>query len=174
MTVEIGQPYGEVPPKRSFDNVPVAVDWHDYLVNLWAPGRYFSGDAVIRLPRAISTGKQYRAVSDGVSGASMPRFPKNDDDEVTDGSVVWRAEPVSIESQRTTIAAQQWSADSGVSLGTEATSDLIYQVLVDGGEDGGGDGVLEDGTAAYRITHQITLANGEEKEGVVLLPVRDS
>ena len=37
MTDDVGAPYGPVPPKRTWDNVPVQIDWHNYLVNRWGP-----------------------------------------------------------------------------------------------------------------------------------------
>ena len=164
MTEAVGQPYGTVPSKRSADKVPVQIDWHDYLINLWAPGVAVEQGVTIRPRRSAATGFEYLCATPGVTAKKEPRWPTAVGESVTDGSVVWTSQARSIASQRTSITGSAWDADDGVTLSDQSNADLIYTTFVDGGEDG------ED----YEVRNLVTLANGEEKEGVAVVPVRDS
>lgn len=165
-TDDRGAPYGTVDAKRSFDNVPVQIDWHDYLINRRIPGAAVSADYRMRPMRAQATGLQYRCTTAGVT-SKVPdgriQWPTTVAGTVTDGTVVWTAEAMATSSLRSTISTNDWPAVSGLTLGTESNNDLIYTVNVSGGTDG------QD----YEVKHQITLVNGELKEGVAVLPVRD-
>lgn len=160
---ERGGPYVRVEPKRSFDKVPIQIDWHDYVARLWRPGAAFATGTRIRPSRSRATGLQYNASVGGVTGSRPPVFPKVSGATVVDGSVTWTAEAVSSASLRTTIADDEWPTVDGVSLSDEQSGDFVYEIMVDGGTSG----------QEYEIAHQVTLANGEEKEGVVVLPVQD-
>lgn len=163
-TDDRGAPYAEVEPKRSFDEVPIAVDWHDYLANFREAGTAYASGYRVRLPRRYATGLQYQCTTPGVtSGKPNVRWPTLVGGTVTDGTVVWTAEAMSTQSLRTTIASDDWPAVAGLTLGTESNNDLRYQVLVDGGTSG----------QTYEVKHQVILANGEEKEAVAVLPVQD-
>lgn len=157
-----GGPYIEVRAKRTFDNVPLQVDWHDYLARLWSPGTAFAAGVRIRRPRAYSTGLQYSS-SGGVSGRREPNWPKTAGGTVVDGDITWTAEAMSSSSLRTTISSDDWPAVTGLTLAGEQNGDLVYQVNADGGTSG----------QSYEVKHQVTLANGEEKEALIVLPVRD-
>lgn len=163
---EPGAPYVEVPAKRSFDEVPVEVDWHDYLARLRRPGSAVAANDVVRPLRSQATGLQYRATSNGVTSrrptASLS-WPTQIGGTLRDGSVTWTAEPVSTASLRTTITADDWPSVAGLSFGAEVNSDLRYVLMVGGGSNG----------VVYEVKHQVTLANGEDKEAVAVLPVRD-
>ncbi|MCS6946258.1 MAG: hypothetical protein NZM12_01435 [Steroidobacteraceae bacterium] len=161
-----GQPYVLVEPKRSFDEVLCEVDWHDYLARLRLPGTQYLIGTAIRLIRDQATGLEYLCSTSGVTSRTPTaeiRWPRTAGQTLTDGSVVWTAQAVSISSLRTTITSNAWSATSGVNLGAEFVSDLRYQVIVAGGVSG----------QHYEVRHRVTLANGEDKEAVILLPVQD-
>lgn len=163
---DIGQPYVEVDPKRSFDEVPIEVDWHDFLARRRRAGTAYASADTIRPLRAQATGLQYRCTTAGVT-SGLPtdriRWPTTVGATVQDGSVVWTAEAMSTTSLRTTISSDDWPAVAGLTLGAESNSDLRYQVLVAGGTSG----------QSYSVKHQVTLANGEDKEAVAVLPVAD-
>ncbi len=164
-TEEIGQPYVRVQAKRSFDEVPVEVDWHDYLVRQRRPGTAYNAGDRVRPLRKDATGLQYNCTTAGVtSGKPLVRWPTVAGGTVTDGTVVWTAEAVTSASLRTTIASEDWSASAGVVLGAESSSDLRYIVMVGSGVSG----------QTYTVTHRVTLAlNSEDKEAVAVLPVQD-
>lgn len=164
MTSDAGAPYGPVPPKRSFDNVPVQIDWHNYLINKWAPGTYVEEGTCIRLPRpGASFGLEYRVAQTGVTGGKLPSFQAVVGSQVSDGSVIWVAQPVSSDSLRSLIQSYSWAADAGVTLGPETLADLVHMVQVSGGALG----------ETYQIRSRIVLYNGEQKEGVALLTIAD-
>lgn len=158
-----GEPYVAVEPKRSYDNVPIQVDWHDYLSRIWQPGTAQSASTAIRLPRAQSTGLQYRALADGVTGRRQPRWPLVVGGQVSDGQVTWVAEEITPDSLRTSILSDGWAPVIGLVFGASASADLIFTQFVDGGVSG----------ETYEVKHQIICANGEEKEAVALLLVED-
>lgn len=161
---EKGAPYVEVPVKRSFDEVPVEVDWHDYLARVRQHGTAYTVGDRVRPLRKDATGLQYNCTTAGVtSGKPLVRWPTTIGGTVTDGTVVWTAEAVTTQSLRTTISSDDWPAVTGLTLGTESSSDLRYQVMVGSGVSG----------QSYEVKHRVTLANGEDKEAVAVLPVQD-
>lgn len=161
-----GAPYQEVLAKRSWDNTPVGIDWHDFLIKQRIPGKAVQVGDTFRPHRSEATGLQYRCTVAGVtSGAPFGdiRWPRIVDAVVVDGRATWAAEAISTTSLVATIAASNWPSVDGVTLSNEANDDLRYQVNVDGGVSGN----------EYEIKHRITLSNGDKKEGVVFLPVLD-
>lgn len=162
-SVEHAEPYERVDPKRSFDKVPVFVDWHDYLISKWSQGITVSGGIRIRLRRKDSRGLQFRALNDGVSGKKEPVWPQVNGGQVWDGTVQWVAEPVDAFSLRISIATESWPVVTGVTLSDAVNADLVYRVTVAGGTNG----------REYLIKHQIVLADGEKKEAVAVLLVQD-
>lgn len=163
--LEQAPPYVEVEAKRVYDEVPVEVDWHDYLARIRRPGSAVAQNDVVRPLRADATGLQYRCTTAGTTSSkptSSLRWPTTAGGTLLDGSVIWTAETISSASLRTTITGEDWPAVSGLTLGTETSNDLRYVVLVAGGSDG----------VDYEVKHQVTLANGENKEAVAVLPVR--
>jgi hypothetical protein len=158
-----GQPYQQVDPKRSWDKVEVSFDWHDFLASKWSRGITVTINSRIRLTRAQSRGVQFRATNDGVTGRREPPWPTVSGQTVLDGTVVWEAEPVDNSSLQMTIASSDWPAVSGLTLSLAADTDLVYQILVEGGTDG------QD----YDVRHRVTLSDGQSKESVAVLPVRD-
>jgi hypothetical protein len=164
--IEHGAPYEVVEPKRSWDEIPVVLDWHDFLINKRAPGVSVQVGYTFRPFRAEANGLEYRCTKAGVtSGLPSPRirWAQAVGGTTSDGGVTWTAQEVSAASLRTTISSQQWVWDSGVTAGATAQSDMQYQIIVAGGADG----------IDYHGKHQVTLANSEKKEGVAVLPVRD-
>jgi hypothetical protein len=163
---EIGAPYLEVKAKRSFDDVPVEVDWHDYLANVRRLGSAYQVNDLVRPLRQFATGLQYRCTVAGITSGrkySEIRWPTVVGGTVTDGTVTWTAEALSNGSLRSTIASNTWPAVAGLTLSGAASLDLRYVTRVAGGVSG----------TSYDIKHQVTLASGEDKEAVIVLPVRD-
>lgn len=160
---EVGGPIVELKPKRSFDEVPVEFDWHDFLIRQPERGRAFAVNDRVRLPRSRSTGLQYRCTTAGVTGNKEPRWPTAAAGTVTDGTVVWTAEAIDANSLRTTILSEDFALDTGLTNGGESVVDLKYTVLVRGGTSG----------QSYNVKHQIVCVNGEDKEAVGILPVED-
>lgn len=158
-----GEPYVTVEPKRAYDNVPIQVDWHDYLARVWQPGVAQAASTAIRLPRAQSTGLQYRALTGGVTSRRQPRWPRVVGGQVSDAQVTWVAEAITPDSLRTSISADGWAPVTGLVFGASTFADLIFTQYVDGGVSG----------QTYEVKHQIVCANGEEKEAVALLLVED-
>jgi hypothetical protein len=160
-----GAPAGIAEPKRSYDNVPVRVDWHDYLINRREEGAAVAQNYVFRPPRAQATGLEYKCTTAGVTSAkpfgkiTWPAVGLT----VTDGSVVWTAQAISASSLRTTISSSQWPSVTGLTLSSSSNSDQIYTTNAAGGNSG----------ERYEIVHEVTLANGELKEGLIILPVQD-
>jgi hypothetical protein len=165
--IEHGAPYEEVEPKRSWDQVPVVLDWHDFLINKRAPGVSVQVGYTFRPFRVDANGLEYRCTKAGVtSGLPTPRirWAQQVALPTQDGGVIWTAQEISSASLRDTIATQVWVWDSGVTPGATALTDMQYQIIVAGGSDG----------IDYKGKHQVTLtSSGEKKEGVIVLPVRD-
>jgi hypothetical protein len=117
----------------------------------------------VRLPRARSTGLQYRCTTAGVTSFKEPRWGTTLAGTTPDGTVVWTAEAIDTQSLRTTISSEDYVLDTGLTNGGESSADLKYTVLVRGGTNG----------QEYRVKHQVACANGEDKEAVGILPVAD-
>lgn len=161
-----GGPYGLVAPKRSFDEVPIEIDWHDYVANVRLPGTTYAQNVLVRPLRAEATGLQYRCTTAGTTSGQPSgrlRWPTTAGGAVTDGSVVWTAEALTSGSLRSTISTSAWPAVTGVTVTDQGSSDLRYRANVAGGRSG----------QTYEIRHRVTLANGEDKEAVAILPVQD-
>ena len=166
-TDEVGQPYVKVRAKRSFDDVPVEIDWHDYLANIRRQAFAYQVNDVVRPPRALFTGLQYRCTTAGSSSGKPYAgllWPRTAVATMIDGSVVWTAEALTTASMRSAISSNTWVATTGVTLGAQTSVDFRYVIFVAGGVSG----------QSYDIKHQVTLTNGEDKEGVAVLPVLDA
>jgi hypothetical protein len=159
----VGGPVVEVDAKRSFDEIAIPFDWHDYIARLPERGRAYSQGTKVRLPRSRSKGFQYEVTTGGVTGNQEPRWPEALNATVTDGSVVWTAKAIDANSLRTTISSNQAPAVSGITVGAVSVDDHVYSVLVSGGTSG----------TTYDIKHQVVLANGEDKEAVARIKVQD-
>jgi hypothetical protein len=63
---EHGGPYEVVQALRSYDNDWIGLDWHDYLIKLRTPGKYYQVGDVFRPRRLEMTGVQYRCTVAGI------------------------------------------------------------------------------------------------------------
>lgn len=165
-----GGPIERVDPKRSFDKVPIQIDWHDYLINERPVGQAVALDFRFRLPRDESFGLQFRCTTPGNSSKrdtgkiAWPRGLSGVGQPIEDGTVIWTAEPLALNSMRSTINSEIWPPVDGLTLSDPSVVDFIYTIYVDGGESG----------TTYDVKHQIVLDGiGEEKEGVAILEVLD-
>jgi hypothetical protein len=161
-----GPPAGIADPKRPNANVALRVDWHDYLISRREPGAAIALNQRVRPERAKATGLQYKCTTAGVA-SSWPwdriRWPLTLGGTVTDGSAIWTAEAIDVNSQRLTISTDVWTADSNITLATQSNADLVYTTYASGGSD----------SQQYEIRHKVTLSNGEIAEALILLPVKD-
>jgi hypothetical protein len=161
-----GAPSGIADPKRPADKVPVNVDWHDYLINERKPGVAIAPNFTVRPRRQSATGLEYKATTSGVTSFAPNdriRWPTTAAQTVTDGTVIWTSQAVSTSSLRATISSNAWTFDNGVTKSDESNSDLVYTAFAAAGFDG----------QTYALRQSVTLSNGEVKEALILLPVKD-
>lgn len=163
---EHGGPYEVVQALRSWDNDWIGLDWHDYLIKLRTPGKYVQVNDVFRPRRAEATGLQYRCAiagyTLGVEFRSL-RWPQQVGLTQVDGAATWIAEAISATSLISSITAANWIPEAGITHSNPIVDDLRYFVQFAGGTSGN----------SYKNKHQIVLANGQQKEGVVVVPVQD-
>lgn len=163
---EHGGPYQIVLALRSWDNDWIGLDWHDYLIKLRSAGKYVQVGDVFRPKRDQATGMQYRCTvagyTLGVDFQSL-RWPKQAGLTIIDGAATWTAEAVSTTSLISTVSSATWIPPAGVTHSNPFSDDLRYLVMFTGGISG----------SSYDNKHQLVLANGQKKEGVVVVPVQD-
>jgi hypothetical protein len=161
-----GQPYVTVETKRSYDQVPIPFDYHDWLANQRVAGAAVALDFVIRPLRANATGMQYRCAVAGVTApvdSSTMTWPQAAGVAFDDGSAEWISEALDDSSFRSTVASQAYVIPNGVASTDAGNNDKIYVVLIGGGISG----------QSYNIVCDVVLVNGEHKEAVAILPVQD-
>ncbi len=169
MTEEHGQPYAEVPAKRSADKVPIQFDWHDHLANTREPGQLYQQGERIRFRRSRSTGYEYEAtiggVTSGVPTEELQQFPAVVGQTVIDGAVTWTARDLSALSLRATIMTSVFAAVPGLTLSDQSDMDLVHTIWAAGGTS----------RAVYEIANTVTLNSspGEIKQAVARLRVYD-
>jgi hypothetical protein len=139
-------------------------DYSRFLARCWAPGTYFAEGVAIR-PRT-PTGFEYVS-SGGHSGAREPRWSEiGDGEDLDDGSITWTAQPVSNDSLVSTIASSQWSAEVGISVGTDGlvNTNGVQQATAQ----------ISGGTlaASYEVTNLVTLANGAVEESILVVDIQ--
>lgn len=157
---------GRVDPKRSWDVVPVGVDWFELLANKRVPGLGVNSGFTFRPPRPLSTGLQYRCTTTGTPSGkpfAQLRWPTAIAGTLPDGSAVWTAEAITTASLLSTVSSSDWPTVDGLTLSGPASNDLQYQINAGGGVSG----------QVYEIAHRITLANGNRWEWIIELPVQD-
>lgn len=168
MSDEIGQPYQVMPAKRSWDDLDFGINWTRWLARFWEPGTVYAQGTRVR--PTVETGFEYECITAGQSGArdpsmhhTRPRWPTVVGEELQDGSARWACRALSNGSLLTTISLSEWEADDGVTLSNQQTQGLITTVWVAGGLSG----------SSYSVRNRITLANGQKKEGELIIPVAD-
>lgn len=138
------------------------LDYTAFLANVRLPGVVYLTDEVVRPPRA--NGFQYRATGDGQSGLSTPNFHARDGALVTDGTLIWAAEPINNDSLRATIVTSTWSADdTSISFTNEALDNTGGRQRTSANIGGGIAG------GAYTVVNTVTFSDGEiEERGIAL------
>lgn len=159
-----GQPFITGDPARSYDEIPISYDWHDFLLNSRTPGAAVLLNYAIRPPRSAATGFQWLCTTPGRTGfrTTFP-WPVGVGAVFIDGSVIWSSVPVDDTSLRTTIQTLTITPDSPIVIVDLGIVDLIETILVSGGLSG----------TSYEIRCKIVCANQEKKEAVMVLPVQD-
>lgn len=159
-----GQPFITGDVARSYDEIPVSYDWHDFLLNVRTPGAGVALNYAVRPPRNAATGYQWVVVTPGRCGFKNTIFwPIGLGMIFHDGTAVWASALVDDTSLRTTISTLTIDCDSPVSFVDLGIVDLIETILVTGGASG----------SQYDIRCDIICANGEKKQAVLVLPVQD-
>jgi hypothetical protein len=159
-----GQPYITGETARSYDDVPVSYDWHDFLMNVRTPGADVILNFAIRPPRAKATGFQWLCTTAGLtSGLALLDWPTGMGEVIEDGSVVWTSVAVDATSFRTTIATVTLDLDAPLTYSDRGVVDYIETILVSG---------LISGTS-YLLRCDVVCANGDKKQAVLVLPVQD-
>lgn len=161
MTDGIGEPFAEMPAKRSYHTIDYGIDWTAFLAKHWQQGTSYAANDRIR-PRT-PTGFEYEATTAGQSAAREPRWPTTLADTVADGSVVWTARALSTASLQTTVSASTWTADPGLTLSGSQLDGQLATTIVAGGNSG----------QTYSIYNRATFANGQRAEAELMIPVRD-
>lgn len=161
----IGEPVVHLKAKRSYNSEPVVFDWHDFLANQPLRSAQYALGAKVRLRRnhPRNSGLQYQCTTAGRTGSTEPRWPNTIDATVADGTAVWTAKSIDDNSLRTTVSSNDAPAVSGLTYGAIVVQDQRFTFLVSGGVDG----------KNYEIKHRIVCADGEQKEAIGDLPVRD-
>lgn len=161
MSDEIGQPYEEMPPKRSYHTIDYGIDWTAWLARYWRSGEAYT--LTVRVRPTRPTGFEYECTTAGQAGTREPRWPTAAGGTVPDGSVVWTARALSSDSLKTTIQSSTWTADDGVTLSGDAVSGELATTLVAGGTSG----------QRYSVLNRVQFANGQRAEGELVIPVQD-
>jgi hypothetical protein len=160
-----GQPFVTGDTVRSFDEVPVSYDWHDFLLNVRTPGAAIALNFAIRPPRSAATGFQWVCVLAGRAGfrTTFP-WPTGVGSVFVDGAAIWNSVPVDDTSLRNTINTLVIVADSPLTTVDLGIVDLIETVLVTGFVSGN----------SYEVRCKITCSSPpEKKEAVMVLPCQD-
>ena len=159
-----GAPYIIVPNVRSWDQVPISFDWHDFLINVRQPGGAVALNDTIRPPRAQATGMQLICTQAGVSSAATSiQWPLKVGAMVNDGTVIWTSEPCDDTSMRTDIASHTFDPDSPVVCTDLGTYDYVISCRI-------ADGVSAN---TYDVRCRIVCVNGDNKEAVAVVTVQD-
>jgi hypothetical protein len=159
-----GQPFVIGDPVRSYDEVPISYDFHDFLLNVRTPGAAVALNFAIRPPRSAATGFQWVCIQGGRTGfrTTFP-WPQGTGAVFVDGSAIWNSAPVDDTSLRTLINTLTIVADSPVTTIDLGIVDLIETVLATAGPSG----------ASYQVKCRIVCVNQEKLEAVMVLPVQD-
>jgi len=157
----------QVEPRRSFDVLPVGVDWHDFLRKERPRGKQVNVGYTFRFARRsdLNSGLQFRCTTAGVTSGfpeTKFRWPIELGKTIQDGTAVWTAEAMSAASLESTITSEQWVCPE-LTLENPVNTDLQYQTDTAGGTSG----------STYEVAHQVTLANGWKKEWIIVLPIAD-
>jgi hypothetical protein len=118
-----------------------AFNWTHEFSKRWEPVFPYATAAHIR-PSSLerSTGLEYVS-SGGVSGPEEPAWPTVEGGTVVDGSITWTAAAISNSSLRHRISGTSvWTADAGITLEDEVTTDAPglqeSRIWVEGGTSG--------------------------------------
>lgn len=149
---------------KRFDQDPSAAriykaEFRAACANIHTPGTEYTLDAVVQ-PKAF-TGFQYRSTTAGYSASKETRWPIVAGQTVTDGTVVWRAEPITAASLSRTLQSAVWSAQTGLTIGAPTTSGTTSSVIISGGVAG----------QSYEIACAGTMSDGETHVVVCVVTV---
>lgn len=95
------------------DRVPLTVDFSWVAANKWRKNASFAATARVRTEHG---GFEFEAITGGQSGNKEPIWPRNVDDTVDDGSIVWQAKAISTDSLLKVLASVSWDAPAGLTV----------------------------------------------------------
>ncbi len=155
------------PGKQPESKYAYGVDFEEACARQWSKWTDFEADDAIRIyltdARGNASGFEFVAIVTGRSGGRMPAFPSSIDAEVRDGSLVWKCRALSNASLFATIVGTPtWTADPGVTIGSQSLNGMKAAAIVDGGSEG----------IDYAIRVQAELSDGTRANQVCILPVR--
>ena len=133
-----------------------------FLARVWTPGTAFDSGVAVR--PSLPTGLQYSS-SGGHSGANEPRWPTALGGTVTDGSITWTAEAIDNDSLRATITDSDWTAEMGITVDNDATTNTNGLQIVSAQVSGGTSG------ETYLVSNVVTLSDGTAEESVLKVSV---
>jgi hypothetical protein len=121
---------------KCFDKEPTeALDYtavfDPHCINVRQPLTPYATNACVQ-PIA-GNGFQYRAANTGTTGRTEPRWPEIVGGEVTDGTVIWIAAPITVESLSRTLVSTDWSSDAGLTIGPQTDWMTTSVAIISGG-----------------------------------------
>jgi hypothetical protein len=155
------------PAKDPLAGLDYAVNFESECARRWSKRTDFTNGTRIRVyaegSKGAAAGFDMVAQNTGRTGSKEPTFPSVIGDSVTDGSIVWTCAALSTGSLRATISGTPtWTADTGVTVSSQALDGLKATALISGGTDG----------VDYQVIVQAVLSNGATPVQVCSLPVR--
>lgn len=151
------------PDKHPDAKLQYGVDFERECARQWKPFTDYSSGVKIRVYPTTGAGGFEFSSSGGRTGGSQPRWPTVLAGTVNDGSITWTAGAISSSSlERTVSGTPSWTADSGVTVSSEAVSGTLSSAFIEGGTDDND----------YVVAVTATLSDGQEATAAALLPVR--
>lgn len=140
-------------------------DWTRTFSRIWAPDRPFGVGIVVR-PLGDATGFEYIS-SGGQSAAEEPGWSRVDGGTTVDGSIIWTAQPVTVDSLMDRISTDLWSDSNPAGLTIEPqppvdeAGDQVTSAIISGGVPG----------VVYTIENEVTTFLGYEYVARLILTI---
>jgi len=157
-TVEACQRTGE---KRT-----LGFNWTLRLSRRWTGNTpYAAGTRIRPSEESRHTGFEYQSSGGQTNGQAEPRWPTRLGGTVRDGSIVWTAVALSVDSLLETISTSDWDVPTGLTGSSEDTVDSAglqsTEIMLTGGADG----------ETYEVVNEIRTSAGNEYQAVLVLSI---
>lgn len=150
--------------QRAGEKKPHGFNWTAYLARRWEPDTPYAAGVKVR-PAGIQTGLQYSSSGGQSHGRSEPIWPRTAGGTVTDGSITWTAEALSVDSLLEQIDTSTWTVPTGLTGTAEAKITTAGQQAVTIKLAGGAAG------QSYAVVNEILTTEGNEYQAVLELGV---